>query len=120
MRELTKKEKAWSDWNNKDRQTLNTIPKLLLEHAKRRRDRPANRHKEFGIWQPWTWSEDTNIALRYADYGYVLENGRGVMDGKGKELRENEDVKEFYLGVGGGGRKSFCDGKNYRRRKRWL
>ena len=64
--------------------------------------------------------QDTNMALCYADYGYVLENGRGVMDGKGKELRENEDVKEFYLGVGGGGRKSFRDGKNYRRRKRWL
>ena len=42
------------------------------------------------------------------------------MDGESKELRENEDFKEFYLGVGGGGRKSFCDGKNYRRRKRWL
>ncbi|HIO62156.1 MAG TPA: ABC transporter ATP-binding protein, partial [Deltaproteobacteria bacterium] len=54
------------------------------------------------------------------DYGYVLENGRVVMDGKGSELRENEDVKEFYLGVGGAGRKSFRDGKNYRRRKRWL
>ena len=64
--------------------------------------------------------QNTNIALRYADYGYVLENGRVVMDGEGKELRENEDVKEFYLGVGGGGRKSFRDGKNYRRRKRWL
>ena len=62
--------------------------------------------------------QNTNIALRYADYGYVLENGRVVMDGEGKELRENEDVKEFYLGVGGGGRKSFRDGKNYRRRKR--
>ncbi len=64
--------------------------------------------------------QNTNIALRYADYGYVLENGRVVMDGEGKELRENEDVKEFYLGMGGSGRKSFRDGKNYRRRKRWL
>ena len=64
--------------------------------------------------------QNTNIALRYADYGYVLENGRVVMDGEAKELRENEDVKEFYLGVGGGGRKNFRDGKNYRRRKRWL
>ena len=64
--------------------------------------------------------QNTNIALRYADYGYVLENGRVVMDGEGKELRENEDVKEFYLGMGGEGRKSFRDGKNYRRRKRWL
>ena len=64
--------------------------------------------------------QNTNIALRYADYGYVLENGRVVMDGEGAELRENEDVKEFYLGMGGAGRKSFRDGKNYRRRKRWL
>jgi len=64
--------------------------------------------------------QNTNIALRYADYGYVLENGRIVMDGEGKELRENEDVKEFYLGMGGDGRKSFRDVKNYRRRKRWL
>ena len=64
--------------------------------------------------------QNTNIALRYADYGYILENGRVVMDGEGSELRENEDVKEFYLGMGGEGRKSFRDGKNYRRRKRWL
>ena len=64
--------------------------------------------------------QNTNIALRYADYGYVLENGRIVMDGEGSELRENEDVKEFYLGMGGAGRKSFRDVKNYRRRKRWL
>ena len=64
--------------------------------------------------------QNTNIALRYADYGYVLENGRVVMDGEGAEFRENEDVKEFYLGMGGAGRKSFRDVKNYRRRKRWL
>ena len=64
--------------------------------------------------------QNTNIALRYANYGYVLENGRVVMDGEASELRENEDVKEFYLGVGGEGRKNFRDVKNYRRRKRWL
>ena len=64
--------------------------------------------------------QNTNIALRYADYGYVLENGRIVMDGEGAELRENEDVKEFDLGVGGAGRKSFRDVKDYGRRKRWL
>ena len=64
--------------------------------------------------------QNTNIALRYANYGYVLENGRVVMDGEATELRENEDVKEFYLGVGGEGRKNFRDVKNYRRRKRWL
>jgi branched-chain amino acid transport system ATP-binding protein len=64
--------------------------------------------------------QNTNIALRYADYGYILENGRVVMDGEGKALRENEDVKEFYLGFSSGGRKSFRDVKSYRRRKRWL
>ena len=64
--------------------------------------------------------QNTNIALSYADYGYVLENGRVVMDGKGSELKENEDIKEFYLGMGGDGRKSFRNVKNYRRRKRWL
>ena len=64
--------------------------------------------------------QNTMVALRYADYGYILENGRVVMDGEAKALRENEDVKEFYLGVGGGDRKSFKDVKSYKRRKRWL
>ena len=64
--------------------------------------------------------QNTNLALRYSDYGYILENGRIVMDGEAKALRENEDVKEFYLGMGGGDRKSFRDIKSYRRRKRWL
>jgi branched-chain amino acid transport system ATP-binding protein len=64
--------------------------------------------------------QNTNIALKYADYGYILENGRVVMDGEGKSLAENEDVKEFYLGFSSGGRKSFRDVKSYRRRKRWL
>ena len=64
--------------------------------------------------------QNTNIALRYADYGYILENGRVVMDGAGRSLAENEDVKEFYLGFSSGGRKSFRDVKSYRRRKRWL
>ena len=64
--------------------------------------------------------QNTNIALRYATYGYILESGRVVMDGDARELRENEDVKEFYLGVGGEGRKSFRDVKHYKRRKRWL
>ena len=60
------------------------------------------------------------MALRYADHGYILENGRVVMDGAAAELSDNEDVKEFYLGLGGGGRKSFRNVKHYRRRKRWL
>jgi branched-chain amino acid transport system ATP-binding protein len=64
--------------------------------------------------------QNTNIALRYANYGYILESGRIVMDGAADELRNNEDVKEFYLGMGGGERKSFRDVKSYKRRKRWL
>jgi len=64
--------------------------------------------------------QNTNIALRYADYGYILENGRVVMDGDAAELRSNADVKEFYLGLSAGGRKSYRDIKHYRRRKRWL
>jgi branched-chain amino acid transport system ATP-binding protein len=64
--------------------------------------------------------QNTNIALRYADYGYVLENGRVVMDGATADLRTNEDVKEFYLGLSASGRKSYRDIKRYRRRKRWL
>ena len=64
--------------------------------------------------------QNTNVALRYARYGYILESGRVVLDGEASALRENEDVKEFYLGVGGEGRKSFRDVKHYKRRKRWL
>ncbi|MFY9990723.1 MAG: ABC transporter ATP-binding protein [Rhodoplanes sp.] len=64
--------------------------------------------------------QNTNMALRYARYGYILENGRVVMDGEAQALRENEDVKEFYLGIAEGKRKSFREGKHYKRRKRWL
>ena len=64
--------------------------------------------------------QNANIALRYATAGYVLENGRIVLDGAAEALRANEDVKEFYLGVAGAGRRSFRDGKHYKRRKRWL
>jgi len=64
--------------------------------------------------------QNTMVALRYADFGYILENGRVVMEGHAKDLAANEDVKEFYLGVSGAGRKSFRDMKFYRRRKRWL
>jgi branched-chain amino acid transport system ATP-binding protein len=64
--------------------------------------------------------QNTNMALKYATYGYIMETGRIVMDGEAKSLRENEDVKEFYLGVAGAGRKSFKDVKFYKRRKRWL
>ena len=64
--------------------------------------------------------QNTNMALRYATYGYILETGRVVMDGPAKNLRENEDVKEFYLGVAEGGQRSFRNVKSYKRRKRWL
>ena len=64
--------------------------------------------------------QNTNIALRFADYGYILENGRIVLDGAAAALRANEDVKEFYLGLSGSGRKSYREVKHYKRRKRWL
>ncbi len=64
--------------------------------------------------------QNTYMALKFARYGYILENGRVVMDGDAKSLIENEDVKEFYLGIADGKRKSFREGKHYKRRKRWL
>jgi len=64
--------------------------------------------------------QNTNLALKYAGYGYILENGRLVLDGAADALRENDDVKEFYLGIAEGKRKSFRDAKHYKRRKRWL
>jgi branched-chain amino acid transport system ATP-binding protein len=64
--------------------------------------------------------QNTNVALRYAHYGYILESGRVVMDGAARDLAENEDVKEFYLGLSKEGRRNFRDAKFYRRRKRWL
>ena len=64
--------------------------------------------------------QNTNVALKYAHYGYILESGRVVMDGPAADLRENPDVKEFYLGISEEGRKSFRDVRSYRRRKRWL
>jgi branched-chain amino acid transport system ATP-binding protein len=64
--------------------------------------------------------QNTNVALKYADYGYILESGRIMVDGPAKALAENKDVKEFYLGMSSEGRKSFRDMKSYRRRKRWV
>src|SRR3989440_7089324 len=64
--------------------------------------------------------QNTMVALRFADFGYILENGRVVMEGSAHSLSDNEDVKEFYLGISSGGRKSFRETKHYRRRKRWL
>ena len=64
--------------------------------------------------------QNANMALRYAQYGYILENGRIVLEGTAGALRQNEDVKEFYLGLSAAGKKSYRDAKHYRRRKRWL
>ena len=64
--------------------------------------------------------QNTNVALKYSNYGYILENGRVVLDGVASTLAKNEDVKEFYLGLSTGARRSFRDVKSYRRRKRWL
>jgi branched-chain amino acid transport system ATP-binding protein len=64
--------------------------------------------------------QNTNVALRYAHMGFIMENGRIVMEGNAADLRENPDVKEFYLGMSDKGRKSFRDVRSYRRRKRWL
>ncbi len=64
--------------------------------------------------------QNTTVALRYAQYGYILENGRVVMDGAAKDLADNEDVKEFYLGISGGDKQNFREVKSYKRRKRWL
>ena len=64
--------------------------------------------------------QNTNVALRFAHFGYILESGRVIMDGPAEDLRENPDVKEFYLGLSGDKRKSYRDGRSYRRRKRWL
>jgi branched-chain amino acid transport system ATP-binding protein len=64
--------------------------------------------------------QNATVALRIADYGYILENGRVVLDGEATVLHDNEDVKEFYLGLSASGRRSYRDVKHYHRRKRWL
>ena len=65
--------------------------------------------------------QNATVALKYAQHGYVMETGRIVLDGDAKTISENEDIKEFYLGLSGvGQRKSYRDVKHYRRRKRWL
>ncbi len=64
--------------------------------------------------------QNATVALRIADYGYILENGRVVLDGAAEVLHDNEDVKEFYLGLSASGRRSYRDVKHYHRRKRWL
>ncbi len=98
-----------------DEPSMGLAPQLVEEIFEIVHDLNQNENVSFLLAE-----QNTNIALKYATYGYILESGRVVMDGDAKELRENEDVKEFYLGVGGEGRKSFKDVKHYRRRKRWL
>jgi len=98
-----------------DEPSMGLAPQLVEEIF----DIVSNLNKQEGV-SILLAEQNTNIALKYADYGYILENGRVVMDGDGASLRENEDVKEFYLGVSSSGRQSFRNVKHYRRRKRWL
>jgi len=98
-----------------DEPSMGLAPQLVEEIFEIVKDLNTTEHVSFLLAE-----QNTMAALRYAEYGYILENGRVVMDGDSKSLRENEDVKEFYLGLASGKRKSFRDVKHYRRRKRWL
>ncbi len=98
-----------------DEPSMGLAPQIVEEIFEIVKDLNAKENVSFLLAE-----QNTNVALRYATYGYILESGRIVMDGTAKDLRENEDVKEFYLGIGGADRKSFRDGKSYKRRKRWL
>jgi branched-chain amino acid transport system ATP-binding protein len=98
-----------------DEPSMGLAPQIVEEIFEIVRDLNKNEQVSFLLAE-----QNTNVALRFADYGYILENGRVVMDGAASELARNEDVKEFYLGLSSAGRKSFRDVKHYRRRKRWL
>ncbi len=98
-----------------DEPSMGLAPQLVEEIFEIVRDLNTKEQVSFLLAE-----QNTMVALRFAEYGYILENGRVVMDGEAKSLRENEDVKEFYLGLSTGGRKSFREVKHYRRRKRWL
>ncbi len=98
-----------------DEPSMGLAPQIVEEIFEIVRDLNAKERVSFLLAE-----QNTTVALRFADYGYILENGRVVMDGKANELARNEDVKEFYLGLSTAGRKSFRDSKHYRRRKRWL
>ena len=98
-----------------DEPSMGLAPQLVAEIFEIVRNLNRNEGVSFLLAE-----QNTSMALRYADYGYILENGRVVMDGVASELASNEDVKEFYLGLSTAGRKSFRDVKHYRRRKRWL
>ena len=98
-----------------DEPSMGLAPQLVEEIFEIVRDLNAKEGVSFLLAE-----QNTNVALRYAHRGYILESGRVVMDGPSAELRENPDVKEFYLGMSEQGRKSFRDVRSYRRRKRWL
>ncbi|MGE3295386.1 MAG: ABC transporter ATP-binding protein [Geminicoccaceae bacterium] len=98
-----------------DEPSMGLAPQIVEEIFEIVRDLNAKENVSFLLAE-----QNTNMALKYARYGYILENGRVVMDGDAKSLAENEDVKEFYLGIAEGKRKSFREGKHYKRRKRWL
>ncbi|ETD67876.1 branched-chain amino acid ABC transporter ATP-binding protein [Pelistega indica] len=98
-----------------DEPSMGLAPQIVEEIFEIVRDLNARENVSFLLAE-----QNTNIALRYADYGYILESGRVMMDGTAEDLANNEDVKEFYLGLDSGDRKSFKDTKFYRRRKRWL
>jgi branched-chain amino acid transport system ATP-binding protein len=98
-----------------DEPSMGLAPQIVEEIFEIVRDLNSKENVSFLVAE-----QNTMVALRYADFGYILENGRVVMEGEAKDLASNEDVKEFYLGVSGAGRKSFRDMKFYRRRKRWL
>jgi branched-chain amino acid transport system ATP-binding protein len=98
-----------------DEPSMGLAPQLVQEIFEIVKDLNEKEHVSFLLAE-----QNANIALRYATSGYILENGRIVLDGAATTLRENEDVKEFYLGIAEGKRKSFREGKHYKRRKRWL
>ena len=98
-----------------DEPSMGLAPQIVAEIFDIVRDLNAREGVSFLLAE-----QNTNMALKYASYGYILENGRIVMDGEAKALAANEDVKEFYLGIAEGRRKSFRDVKHYKRRKRWL
>lgn len=98
-----------------DEPSMGLAPQIVEEVFEIVRDLNAKENVTFLLAE-----QNTNMALKYADYGYIMESGRIVMDGDAAELRSNEDVKEFYLGMYGEERKSYRNFKTYKRRKRWL
>ncbi len=98
-----------------DEPSMGLAPQIVEEIFEIVRNLNTQEHVSFLLAE-----QNTMVALRFADFGYILENGRVVMEGTAAGLSDNEDVKEFYLGISSGGRRSFRETKYYRRRKRWL